>query len=140
MGHRHAQAARIQGGRHDRSRDDAHRHGPDARERGGRALSPTARVDMDFSSTPEQDAIRDAVRELCARYPDEYWRDLDRRSAYPHEFVGALTEAGLLGALIPSQYGGAGLRVAEGSPLPQGDNSAGGKRGRAHPQEYTKGT
>ena len=95
---------------------------------------------MDFSATPEQDAIRDAVRELCARYPDEYWRDLDRRSAYPDEFVRALTDAGWLGALIPSQYGGAGLGMAEASLILEEINASGGNAASAHAQMYTMGT
>ena len=53
--------------------------------------------------------IREAVRALCARFPGEYWRALDRERAYPEEFVAALTEAGFLAALIPEEYGGSGL-------------------------------
>jgi acyl-CoA dehydrogenase len=53
--------------------------------------------------------IREEVRKLCARFPGEYWRRLDQQRAYPTEFVRALTEAGYLGALIPEEYGGAGL-------------------------------
>ena len=68
---------------------------------------------MDFGRTAEQESIRSAVRELCARFPDEYWRELDRASEYPERFVRALTEAGWLGALIPTEYGGGGLGLAE---------------------------
>src|SRR6202020_3381017 len=50
--------------------------------------------------------IREAVAKLCARFPGEYWRDLDRRMAYPSEFVGVLTQAGWLSVLIPEEYGG----------------------------------
>ena len=52
--------------------------------------------------------IRDAVAKLCAGFPGEYWRDLDRERAYPSEFVSALTEQGYLSALIPEEYGGIG--------------------------------
>ncbi|HTD78421.1 MAG TPA: acyl-CoA dehydrogenase family protein, partial [Chloroflexota bacterium] len=68
---------------------------------------------MDFSLPEEHTAIRSAVRELCTAYPDAYWRDLDRTHAYPTEFVRALTEAGWLAALIPAEYGGPGLGIAE---------------------------
>src|SRR4051812_18738749 len=57
--------------------------------------------------------IRSAVRELCARYPDQYWREVDRKEAYPEEFVEALTKAGWLAALIPPEYGGAGLGISQ---------------------------
>src|SRR5580693_2150688 len=64
--------------------------------------------------------IREAVAKLCARFPGEYWRDLDRRMAYPSEFVGALTEAGWLSVFIPEEYGGAASlssgRGAGGNP------------------------
>jgi acyl-CoA dehydrogenase len=95
---------------------------------------------VDFSATPEQDSIRDAVRELCARYSDEYWRDLDGRSAYPEEFVKALTTAGWLSALIPAEYGGAGLGMAEASLILEEINASGGNAASAHAQMYTMGT
>ena len=60
--------------------------------------------------------IRAGVRALCAKFPGEYWRALDRERAYPTEFVAALTEAGYLAALIPEEYGGSGLNLA---PPPQ---------------------
>ena len=63
---------------------------------------------VDFSLTEDHEAIRDAVRELCAQFPDAYWRELDRQKAYPDAFVGALTESGWLSALIPVEFGGAG--------------------------------
>ncbi len=53
--------------------------------------------------------IREEVGKLCARFPGEYWRKLDAERGYPTEFVHALTEAGYLAALIPEEYGGAGL-------------------------------
>jgi len=95
---------------------------------------------MDFRATAEQEAIRDAVRGLCVRFPDAYWRDLDRRSAYPEEFVRALTEAGWLAALIPPEYGGAGLGLAEASLIIEEINGSGGNAASAHAQMYTMGT
>ena len=53
--------------------------------------------------------LRQGVRELCQRFPDAYWRELDAARAYPDAFVKALTEAGYLAALIPEDYGGSGL-------------------------------
>jgi len=95
---------------------------------------------VDFRTTPEQDAIRDAVRSLCTRFPDEYWRDLDRRAAYPDAFVKALTDAGWLAALIPTEYGGAGLGVTEASLILEEINASGGNAASAHAQMYTMGT
>jgi acyl-CoA dehydrogenase len=95
---------------------------------------------VDFSITPDQEAIRDAVRTLCARYPDAYWRELDSRSAYPDEFVRALTEAGWLAALIPSEYGGAGLGITEAALILEEINASGGNAASAHAQMYTMGT
>ena len=60
--------------------------------------------------------IREAVRALCADFPGEYWRKLDRERAYPAEFVAALTKAGFLAALIPEEYGGSGLNMVGGEP------------------------
>jgi acyl-CoA dehydrogenase len=95
---------------------------------------------MDFGTTPEQDSIRDAVRALCARFPDAYWRELDRTSAYPDEFVRALTDAGWLAALIPAEYGGAGLGITEASLILEEINASGGNAASAHAQMYTMGT
>jgi acyl-CoA dehydrogenase len=53
--------------------------------------------------------LRRGVREVCARFPNEYWRELDAERRYPEEFVGAMGEAGYLAALIPEEYGGMGL-------------------------------
>ena len=53
--------------------------------------------------------LRAAVRELCGRFPDSFWRALDAQKAYPEEFVRTLTEAGYLAALIPEEFGGSGL-------------------------------
>src|SRR5436190_22712398 len=95
---------------------------------------------MDFRVPDEHKAIRSAVRELCASYPDAYWRDLDRQHAYPTEFVRALTEAGWLGALIPTEYGGSGLGIAEAALILEEVNRSGGNAGAAHAQMYIMGT
>ena len=88
----------------------------------------------------EREQIRAAVRELCARYPDRYWRDLDARSAYPSEFVDALTKAGWLGALIPQEFGGGGLGIADAAAVIEEINASGGNAAVAHAQMYTMGS
>jgi acyl-CoA dehydrogenase len=62
-------------------------------------------------ATDDLAQIRESVRALCAKFPGEYWRALDRERGYPTEFVAALTKAGFLAALIPEQYGGSGLSM-----------------------------
>jgi len=84
--------------------------------------------------------LRAAVRELCRRYPDEYWRGVDRDHRYPEEFVKALTEAGWLAALIPEDYGGTGLGITEASVILEEINRAGGNAGACHAQMYIMGT
>ena len=79
---------------------------------------------MDFQVPDEHQAIRSAVRELCAAYPSAYWRELDRHKGYPTDFVRALTEAGWLGALIPTEFGGAGLGIAEAAIILEEVNRA----------------
>src|SRR5258708_15086061 len=61
--------------------------------------------------------IRDAVAKLCAQFPGEYWRTLDREMAYPSAFVDALTQAGYLSVLIPEEYGGAGLKLSAAAAI-----------------------
>ena len=85
-------------------------------------------------------ALRTALRELCARFPVEYWRDLDQRRAYPEDFVTALTAAGYLGALIPPEYGGLGMSLTEASIIVEEINRSGGNSGSYHAQMYTMGT
>jgi acyl-CoA dehydrogenase len=88
----------------------------------------------------ELEAIRRGVRELCKQYPDEYWRELDEQRAYPEAFVNALTEAGYLAALIPPQYGGAGLGVLEAGIILEEINRSGGNAAACHAQMYIMGT
>ena len=84
--------------------------------------------------------LRDAVRSLCQRFPDDYWRETDRERRYPEEFVKALTEAGWLAALIPEQYGGSGLGITEASIILEEINRCGGNAGACHAQMYIMGT
>ena len=80
--------------------------------------------------------IRDAVRALCAQFPDEYFRKVDEARAYPEEFVDALTKAGWMAALIPQEYGGSGLTMAEASVIMEEINHSGGNSGACHGQMY----
>jgi acyl-CoA dehydrogenase len=84
--------------------------------------------------------IRDGVRALCARFPGEYWRGLDRERAYPTAFVRALTEAGYLAALIPEAYGGSGLPVSAAAAILEEVHASGGNGAACHAQMYTMGT
>src|SRR5690349_20014434 len=81
--------------------------------------------------------IRDAVARLSDDFPGSYWRDLDRRRAYPTEFVTALAEAGWLSILIPEQYGGSGLGVAAASAVLEEIQRSGCNGGACHAQIYT---
>ena len=84
--------------------------------------------------------LRDAVRRICEKFPGEYWRALDNRSGYPSEFVAALTEAGLLGALIPETYGGSGLPLRAAAVILEEINANGCTASAAHAQMYIMGT
>src|SRR5690349_14300205 len=84
--------------------------------------------------------IRDAVAKLCAQYPGEYWRRLDREMAYPSAFVDALTKAGYLSVLIPEEYGGAGLKLSAAAAILEEIQRAGCNGGGCHAQMYTMGT
>ncbi len=95
---------------------------------------------MGYRDTDDHQDIRDAVRALCARFPDEYHRKVDAARAYPEEFVQALTEAGWLAALIPEAYGGAGLGLAEASVIMEEINRSGGNSGACHGQMYNMTT
>jgi acyl-CoA dehydrogenase len=84
--------------------------------------------------------IREAVAKLCTRFSGEYWRDLDRRMAYPTDFVRALTEAGWLSVLIPEEFGGAGLPLSAAAAVLEEIQRAGCNGGACHAQMYTMGT
>ena len=90
-----------------------------------------------MTHTPDAyQAIRDAVRALCAEFPDEYHRKVDADRGYPEAFVNALTHAGWMAALIPQAYGGSGLSMAEASVILEEINRSGGNAGACHGQMY----
>ncbi len=80
------------------------------------------------------------MRALCANFPGEYWRKLDRERAYPTEFVKALTEAGFLAALIPEEYGGSGLTMSAAIAIMEEIQASGCNGAACHAQMYTMGT
>ncbi len=92
------------------------------------------RLDEDY---PE---IRESVRRICADFPGAYWRKLDEAEAYPSEFVQAMTDAGYLAALIPEEYGGAGLPLRAAGVVLEEIHASGGSAGATHAQMYTMGT
>jgi acyl-CoA dehydrogenase len=94
---------------------------------------------MDFTVSPELAEIRAAVAELCSGFPGEYWRALEP-DRYPDDFVAALTEHGWLAALIPEEYGGAGLGLTAASVILEEINASGCNAAACHAQMYVMGT
>ena len=94
---------------------------------------------MDHSSTSFSE-IREEVRKLCAKFPGEYWRKLDAERGYPTEFVQELTQSGYLGALIPEEYGGAGLPLAGAAAILETIHAEGCNGAACHAQMYIMGT
>ena len=90
--------------------------------------------------TELHESLRKSVRELCARFPDPYWRELEKDRTYPEEFVRTLTEAGYLAALIPEEFGGAGLGITEAAIILEEVNRAGANSGACHAQMYIMGS
>ncbi len=86
------------------------------------------------------ESLRKQVREVCASFPGEYWRTLDEKREYPEAFVRAMTASGLLGALIPEEYGGMGLGLQAACAILEEVNRSGANAGPAHAQMYTMGT
>ena len=84
--------------------------------------------------------IRESVRRICAGFPGAYWRELEDREAYPTEFVKALTEAGYLAALIPEEFGGAGLPLRAAGAVLEEIHASGCNAGAVHAQMYIMGT
>ncbi len=84
--------------------------------------------------------MRRGVREVCANFPGEYWRELDAKREYPEEFVRAMTKAGYLSALIPEEYGGMGLDLSAACAILEEVNKSGANANPAHAQMYTMGT
>jgi acyl-CoA dehydrogenase len=96
-------------------------------------MSENILVDNDYQE------LRDAVAQVCHNFPGKYWRELDAKSDYPSEFVNAMTEQGYLAALIPEEYGGAGLPVRAGSVILETIHQSGCSAGACHAQMYTMG-
>ena len=95
---------------------------------------------MTQQPTPESlNDVRMAVREVCEKYGNEYWRRMDGDRSYPEEFVSEMTKLGWLGALIPEEYGGGGMSVTEASVILEEINRAGGHAAACHAQMYTMG-
>lgn len=84
--------------------------------------------------------MRDALRDLCSRFPDEYFLKIDEQRGYPEAFIKALTEAGWLSVMIPQEYGGSGLGLAEASVVMEEINRCGGNAGACHGQMYNMST
>jgi alkylation response protein AidB-like acyl-CoA dehydrogenase len=97
-------------------------------------------MDMHPSTTDPHAEIREEVRKLCARFPGEYWRELDARRGYPTEFVDALTESGYLAALIPEEFGGAGLPLSGAAAILEEIQASGCNGAACHAQMYIMGT
>ena len=100
-----------------------------------------------MSSTAQNDeidpvitAIRESVQALCADFPGEYWRKIDRGREYPTTFVNALTQSGFLAALIPEEYGGSGLGINAAATILEEIHKSGANGGACHAQMYTMGT
>jgi alkylation response protein AidB-like acyl-CoA dehydrogenase len=94
---------------------------------------------MDFALSEDLKTIRTAVRELCDDFPGEYWRGLEP-DRYPDEFVKTLTEHGWLAALIPEEYGGAGLPLSAAAVILEEISASGGNPAACHAQMYVMGT
>lgn len=97
---------------------------------------------MTTPRAPQDDyaEIRESVRALCAKFPGEYWREIDRERAYPTAFVNALTQAGYLAALIPEEFGGSGLTISAAAAILEEVHAAGCNGAACHAQMYTMGT
>jgi len=103
-------------------------------------VNPDVKYSIPVKIADQYQDIRDGVRAVCAQYPDEYFRKLDQERAYPQAFVEALTRAGWLAALIPTEYGGSGLGLAQASVIMEEINRAGANAGACHGQMYNMGT
>jgi acyl-CoA dehydrogenase len=103
-------------------------------------MSDTAALPPHHLDEAASEQIRQAVRSLCARFPGEYWRALDRERAYPTAFVEAMTEAGHLGVLIPEAFGGSGLGLTTAAMILEEVHACGANAAALHAQMYTMGT
>src|ERR1700680_4398904 len=95
---------------------------------------------MVHASEEDRQAIREAIRKICAVFPDAYWRDVDKAGEYPQAFVDALTASGYLATLIPEEYGGTGLGITEAGIILEEINRSPGNGLACHAQMYTMGT
>src|ERR687897_1028023 len=148
-GPREARVALASRGRHSQGEDHGlqpgWRHGDNVRanrdgvQEGPRAEGPPHQRSRGSESVTHED-LRRGVREVCSRFPNEYWRGLDAERRYPEEFVAAITGAGYLGALIPEEYGGMGLDLSAACAILEEVNLSGANAGPAHAQMYTMGT
>src|SRR5215203_1927707 len=111
-----------------------------SRKQAQHASLPTPRTNVARMLMEAYEDLRRGVRDVCAGFPNEYWRDLDAARRYPEEFVRAMTEAGYLGALIPGEYGGMGLDLSAACAILEEVNRSGANAGPAHAQMYTMGT
>ncbi|MGO2861357.1 MAG: acyl-CoA dehydrogenase family protein [Brevibacterium sp.] len=91
------------------------------------------------NTTDVRNDLRGLVNQICADFPDEYWRQMDEEKAYPETFVDTLTTTGCLGALVPEEYGGLGLGLGDASVILETINRNGGNAGPVHVQLYTMG-
>src|SRR6516162_10106544 len=96
-------------------------------------------IDFDPEDGDPYQDIRTGVRKLCAQFPGEYWRVLDREAAYPAAFVKAVTTAGYLSALIPEEYGGSGLPLAAAATILEEIQRVGCNGAACHAQMYIMG-
>lgn len=103
-------------------------------------MSETAEAAVSIPAEPQWAEVREGVRNVCAAYPNAYWMKLDHEDAYPAEFVDGLTAAGYLGALIPEEYGGAGLPLSAGCAILETIHEEGCNAAACHAQMYTMGT
>ena len=94
----------------------------------------------DIPSPDQYQELREALRDLCGQFDSAYWQQVDEVRGYPEKFVDALTQAGWLAALIPTEYGGSGLGLAEASVIMEEINFSGGNAGSCHGQMYNMGT
>lgn len=97
-------------------------------------------LDFKFETGGDHDEIRDAVGKLCAQFSGEYWRDLDKRDAYPSDFVKEMTESGFLAVLVPEEYGGSGLGLEAAVAILETVHACGANGAACHAQMYTMGT
>ena len=103
-------------------------------------MTDTTAPDISMHLGEDYPEIRESVRRICADFPGPYWQQLDDQEAYPSDFVKAMTEAGFLAALIPEEYGGAGLPLRAAGVILEEIHASGGNAGATHAQMYTMGT